>query len=230
MKSIKMLVVPALIVTLAGCAGDPNQDLYRGTAIGAVLGAAAGQAIGKDTKSTVIGAVVGGLAGAGVGAYMDRQRIALEEKLKAETQAKELVITKLSEDTIKIGIASDVSFEAGSAQLQADSLNTFAKIASVIKDYDKTVVHVVGHTDTTGSDSFNQSLSERRASTVATYIGGQGVNGQRMRTEGRGEREPLVRTPDNTKEPRNRRVDIIIKAIIDGREQEAYTPPPYLGG
>ncbi len=92
------------------------------------------------------------------------------------------------------------------------------------------MIHVVGHTDTTGSDEHNLTLSEARAASVATYLSAQGVPSQRIRQEGRGEREPLIRTGDNVNEPRNRRVDIVIKPVIQGQEQEAWAPPPYLGG
>jgi outer membrane protein OmpA-like peptidoglycan-associated protein len=91
-------------------------------------------------------------------------------------------------------------------------------------------VHVVGHTDTVGSAQFNQGLSERRAASVASYLAGQGLPASRIREEGRGERELLVRTADNVNERRNRRVDIVVKAVVEGREAEAWAPPPYLGG
>src|SRR3546814_15949092 len=86
-------------------------------------------------------------------------------------------------------------------------------IAGILKSYDKTVIHVVGHTDTTGSDEYNMRLSESRANSVASYLSSQGVPSNRIRTEGRGEREPLIRTADNVNEPRNRRVDIVIEQI-----------------
>src|SRR5690606_22908999 len=105
----------------------------------------------------------------------------------------------------------------------------YAKIANVLSSYDKTVIHIVGHTDSTGSDQYNQGLSERRASSVASYMGGQGLPGTRVRQEGRGEAQPISSndSPDGRK--RNRRVDIVIKPVVEGQEQQAWTPPPYLG-
>ncbi|HEY1181168.1 MAG TPA: OmpA family protein, partial [Rhodocyclaceae bacterium] len=148
----------------------------------------------------------------------------------AEAARDELAITQLPDGSLKIGIASDVSFDIDSAQIRPDALNTYAKIAGILKTYDKTVVHVVGHTDSSGSADHNQGLSERRAASVASYMQGQGLPGSRVRQEGRGERELLVRTGDGVKESRNRRVDIVIKPVIEGQEQQAWTPPPYLGG
>ena len=198
-------------------------------AIGAVLGAVAGHQVDGD-KGRYIGAVVGALAGGAAGNYMDKQRKELEQQLAAEAARDELQIIQLSGDALKIGIASDISFETNSATLQSGAMNTFAKIANVLKSYDKTVVHVVGHTDTTGSAQYNQGLSERRAASVSTFLAGQGVPASRVREEGRGERELLVRTADNVNEARNRRVDIVIKPVIEGQENQAWTPPPYLGG
>lgn len=233
MNKFKILVAAAVtagIVSggLVACADSPNRDTQRGAAIGAVLGAVVGNQ-SKSDKGKYVGAVVGALAGAGVGRYMDNQRNDLKKKLKAEEDAQLLAITQLAEDTLKIGIASDASFDLGSAQLKPEALNTYGKIGAVLKTYDKTVIHIVGHTDSSGSTSLNQSLSESRAASVATYLQNLGLDASRVRTEGRGERELLVKTADGVKELRNRRVDIIIKAVVEGREQDAWTPPPYLG-
>ncbi len=230
MKYVRVLVVAGVIVGLSACATeDPNRRAKTGAAIGAVLGAVAGNQVSGARGAPIVGAVVGALAGGAVGNYMDKQHAQLERELAAEAARKELNITRLSGDALKIGIASDVSFDINSAQIRPEALNTYAKIASILQSYDKTVIHVVGHTDTTGSDSYNQSLSERRAASVASYISGQGVPASRLRQEGRGERELLIRTGDNVNESRNRRVDIVIKPIVEGQEQQAWTPPPYLG-
>ncbi|ULQ45757.1 OmpA family protein [Flagellatimonas centrodinii] len=228
-RHLSVVLVTATAVGLSACASDPNRDTKRGAAIGAVLGAVAGHQVDGD-KGRYIGAVVGALAGGAAGNYMDKQRKELEQKLAAEAARDELQIVQLSGDALKIGVASDISFETNSATLQSGALNTFAKIANVLKDYDKTVIHVVGHTDSTGSAQYNQSLSERRAAAVSTFLASQGVPPSRVREEGRGERELLIRTGDNVNEARNRRVDIIIKPVIEGQENQAWTPPPYLGG
>jgi len=231
MKYAQPLAIAVLAASLAACAtDDPNKRAKTGAAIGAVLGAVAGNQVSHARGAPIVGAVVGAIAGGAVGNYMDKQKAQLDRDLAAEAARNELQIIKLPGDALKIGIASDVSFDIDSAQIRPDALNTYAKIGNILKTYDKTVIHVVGHTDTTGSNEHNQSLSERRASSVASYLASNGVPVGRLREEGRGEREPLVRTGDGVKESRNRRVDIIIKPVIEGREQEAWTPPPYLGG
>ncbi len=214
---------------LAGCAADdPNKRAKTGAAVGALLGAVAGHQV-DGNKGRYIGAVVGAIAGGAVGNYMDKQQAELERELAAEAARNELNITRLAGDALKIGIASDVSFDVNKADVRPAALATYTKIAEVLKDYDKTVVHVVGHTDSTGSDAYNQGLSERRAESVRSVLAGNGVIADRLLMEGRGEREPIADNSTPQGRTQNRRVDVIIKAIVEGNEGAAYTPPPYLG-
>ena len=164
-----------------------------------------------------------------MGNYQDKQAAELERELAAEQARGELNITKLSGNALKVGIASDATFDFDSAAIKSSAQATYAKIASVLKDYDKTIIHVVGHTDSTGTDAYNQKLSERRASAVASALTANGLNSARLLTEGRGESEPIADNSTKEGQRRNRRVDIVIKPIIEGQEQQAYTPPPYLG-
>lgn len=227
--SAKIVGTVGLCVALLGCAADdPNRRAKTGAAVGALLGAVAGHQMDGD-KGRYIGAVVGAIAGGAVGNYMDKQQAELERELAAEAARKELNITRLAGDALKIGVASDASFPFDSAELKGQAQATFSKIANVLKDYDKTIIHVVGHTDSTGTDSYNLGLSQRRANTVSSYMNSNGVLIERMRTEGRGEREPIASNESEAGRTRNRRVDIVIKAIVEGQEQQAYTPPPYLG-
>ncbi len=231
MKIYKVALVAVLTASLAACAtDDPNKRAKTGAAIGALAGAVLGNQVSGARGAPIVGAVVGAIAGGAVGNYMDKQKAELNRQLAAEAARDELAITQLPDGSLKIGIASDVSFDINSAQIRPEALNTYAKIANILKTYDKTVVHVVGHTDSSGSTEHNQGLSERRAASVASYMQGQGLPGSRVRQEGRGERELLVRTGDSVKESRNRRVDIVIKPVVEGQEQQAWTPPPYLGG
>ena len=228
MIQLKILTVASLVLCLSACADDPNRDAYRGGAIGAIAGGLLGHAVGNE-NGKYVGAAVGAMAGAGVGIYMDKQRKELEKQLATETARKELQITQLKDGSLKVGVASDASFDVGSAQLKPQALNTFSKIAGILSTYDQTVIHVVGHTDSTGSDELNQSLSERRAASVASYLSEQGVPVNRVRQEGRGKREPIASNKSKVGQRQNRRVDIVIKPVVQGREQDAWTPPPYLG-
>ncbi|MGQ0620455.1 MAG: OmpA family protein [Panacagrimonas sp.] len=227
---VKPLLISSLVVGLASCAGDPNQRAKIGVGTGAVVGAVIGDAVSHARGGPIVGAVVGAIAGGAVGNYMDKQKRELEQQLAPETSRDELHIVTLPDNSLKIGIASDVSFDINSATLRPDALNTYAKIASILKTYDKTVIHVVGHTDSTGSAELNQGLSERRSASVSTYLAQNGVVAARVREEGRGYREPVADNGTVEGRTRNRRVDIVLKPVVEGNEQAAWTPPPYLGG
>lgn len=225
----KLLAVTGLSVALVGCAADdPNRRAKTGAAVGALIGAVAGHQIDGD-KGRYVGAAIGAIAGGAVGNYMDNQQAELERQLAAEAARSELRITRLAGDALKVGVASDASFAFGKSDLNGTAQATFAKIASILKDYDKTVIHVVGHTDSVGSDDFNLGLSRDRARSVLNQLSSNGVLVERVRTEGRGEREPIASNETAAGRAANRRVDIVIKAIVEGQEQQAYTPPPYLG-
>jgi outer membrane protein OmpA-like peptidoglycan-associated protein len=226
----KGVTIVAIATLLSACAADdPNKRAKTGAAIGALVGAALGtQATDDKKKGAVIGAVVGAIAGGAAGNYMDKQQAELEKELKAEQDAQTLNIVRMSDNSLKVGVASQATFDVDKSNLKSGSLETFGKIAEVLKSYDATVIHVVGHTDSTGADSYNQSLSERRAQSVASYIGQRGVPTERLVTEGRGEREPRASNGDAAGREQNRRVDIVIKPVIEGQEQAAFDPPPPL--
>lgn len=229
MKIRPSLGATLALVLVAGCAADdPNRSAKTGAAIGALVGAVIGNQ-GGDDRDRYVGAAVGAIAGAAVGSYMDRQRAELERQLADEQRREDLRISELGDDALRIGIASDATFEFDKAEIQPRSRSTYAKIATVLADYEKTIVHVVGHTDSVGSETYNEGLSRRRAEAVGLALRSDGVAGDRLIYEGRGEAEPVASNDTDEGRRRNRRVDIVIKPIVDGQERRAYAPPPYLG-
>lgn len=225
MRCIRNLIACALVLGLAGCADlTNNRDTAIGAGGGGVLGAVIGNQVSHGT-GTYVGAALGALAGGAVGHYMDNQRHDMEQKLAKEQAAKELQISQLPDGSLKVGVASDATFDVDSAQLKPQALQTYAKIASVLKDYPKTVVWVVGHTDSTGTAQYNQQLSERRAQAVGSTIISDGLPGQRVRELGRGESGPVASNDTAEGRQQNRRVDIIIQPIVQGKENQAYVPP-----
>lgn len=229
MRGTRVLVPVLVVGLLAGCAADdPNRSAKTGAVVGAIVGAVVGNQ-GDKKRDRYLGAAVGALAGAAVGGYMDKQRKALEKSLAEEQASQDLRITEMSGNALRVGIASDATFAFDSAEIQPQSRQTYAKIAAVLDDYPKTIVHIVGHTDAIGSDAYNLGLSKRRAESVGLFLRSQGVDGDRLIYEGRGESEPLAsnQTPEGRRQ--NRRVDIVIKPLVEGQEQQAYAPPPYLG-
>jgi outer membrane protein OmpA-like peptidoglycan-associated protein len=225
---LRLTLVALCALSITACAGDPNRRAKIGAATGAVVGAAVGNKVDRG-QGKYVGAVVGAIAGGAVGHYMDKQEEQLQKDLAQEAARNELSIVRMADDTLRVGIASDVSFDVNSAEIKFNARQTYDKIANVLKDYEKTIIHVVGHTDSDGSDQHNQALSERRAESVANLLSNNGVPSARVRTEGRGEREPIASNTTAEGKRKNRRVDIVIKTVVEGREQDAERSPPYLG-
>jgi len=215
----------ARAVVLAGCAAhDPYQRTKTGTAVGAVLGAVLGHQL-DDDSGAIVGAVVGAVAGGAVGHYMDNQQRDFEAALAEEQRLNQIEIERLQDDLLKINLSNEVSFDFSSAQLKPAFLRTLDKVSAVLRRYDRSIVHVIGHTDSIGSERYNQLLSERRAQSVVDYMNRQGVSMNRLRTEGRGELEPRDSNATEAGRQLNRRVELIIKPVIEGHESDAYRAP-----
>lgn len=226
MNATRLLAPGLALALLAGCAADdPNRRAKTGAVIGAIVGTVIGNQSG-GTEERLVGAGVGALAGAAVGSYMDRQQRELNERLADERRRDALEITEVGANTLRVGIASDATFAFDSAEIQSEFRPTYNRIAQVLSEYDKTVIHIVGHTDSVGSDTYNLGLSERRARSVGQYLGGHGVNGERLIYYGMGERQAIASNDTEAGRRQNRRVEIFIKPIVEGEERTAYRPPP----
>ena len=219
----------ALAVGLTGCETiDENQKAAAGAAIGAVAGAVIGHQVSHG-KGAYVGAALGALAGGAIGHYMDKQERELEDRLRQEREAHAIEIQRLKDDSLKLTLDSEVSFDFDSATIKHGFAQSLDKLADVLKKYNKTVVYIVGHTDNVGSEAYNQRLSERRAQAVADYLIRRGVNPARIHTEGRGESEPRASNATPAGRQLNRRVEIFLKPIVEGQEQKAHEPPPPSG-
>jgi outer membrane protein OmpA-like peptidoglycan-associated protein len=228
MNRTQLAAVAAIAtLTLGGCAtDDPNRQAKIGAAVGAVAGAVIGHQINDDT-GRYVGAAVGALAGGATGYYMDEQQRAFEQELARERDANALEIERLRDDTLKLTVDSEVSFDFAKADIKPSFEPSLDKLATLIRKYDRTIVHVVGHTDSIGSDSYNQELSERRAESVVNYLAYRGVDTRRLRTEGRGEREPRADNATEAGRQLNRRVEVFVKPVVEGEEYRAYESPDY---
>lgn len=225
MLKAKFLAVGVALALTAGCAtDDPNRRAKTGAAIGAVAGAVLGnQSSSKNGK--VVGAAVGALTGAAVGHYMDKQQAKLEQQLATEQRNSDITLTRIDEDTIRLDVSSEASFDVNSSRIQSDFSSSLKKMSAIISEYQKTAVHVIGHTDSTGSAQHNQTLSEKRAGAVFRYLSTTGVERSRLRMSGRGENQPVASNNSSSGRSKNRRVEIYLKAIVEGRENQAYQPP-----
>jgi outer membrane protein OmpA-like peptidoglycan-associated protein len=165
---VRGLLSVCLAWALAACQTiDPytgeqkTSNATKGAAVGAASGAVIGAIAGGDRKGAAIGAGVGLLAGAGVGHYMDQQ----EAKLRAQLQGTGVSVTRRG-DNIILNMPGNVTFATGQADIRSDFYPVLDSVGLVLEEFEKTLVEVVGHTDSTGSDAINQPLSERRAASV----------------------------------------------------------------
>jgi outer membrane protein OmpA-like peptidoglycan-associated protein len=215
-RFLKVAVVTAALIAVAGC--ETVNPYTRETqtskaAKGAGIGAAAGAVVGLLTKgdklqNALIGAGVGALAGGGVGYYMDVQ----EAKLRQRLEGTGVSVTRMG-DNITLNMPSNITFALNSSDLNAQFFNALDGVSMVLKEYDKTVVEVAGHTDSSGSDQYNQSLSERRAQAVAGYLSSHGVKTQRLITIGAGEGHPVASNDTEQGRSANRRVELTIVPV-----------------
>lgn len=210
-RTIIYLIIAAL--TMAGCAQPmtrTQKGAAAGTAIGAAAGAGLGQAIGRDTKATLlgagIGAVVGGLAGGSIGRYMDNQEALMRQQLAGVEGAN----IQRNANLLAVTFKSDVLFDTNSAALKAGSYDEMSRVSQVLNQYPETTILIAGHTDSTGSETHNQQLSEQRAMAVKNALAGQGVNPARLSTIGYGESKPIADNSAEYGRQLNRRVEITI--------------------
>ena len=227
MNLLRSLLVGIIMLSLFGCAADdPNRRTKTGATIGAVTGAILGHQVSHE-HGAVIGAVAGAVAGGAVGNYMDEQEKDFDSAMAEEQRQKEIEMERLKDDTLKLTMSSEVSFDYDSAAIKPAFSDTLDKLGDLLRKYDRTIVHVIGHTDSRGTDAYNQSLSERRARAVMDYLVSRGVPAERLRSEGRGEREPRDTNATEAGRQLNRRVEVYMKPIVEGQEQKAYESPQY---
>jgi outer membrane protein OmpA-like peptidoglycan-associated protein len=156
---------------------------------------------------------------------MDKQQQEMEAALAQEQAQHAIEVQRLEDESLKIDISSEISFDFGSADLKPAFMPTLQKVTDILARYPKTVIHVVGHTDSVGSDSYNMDLSIRRAQSVVNYFSGQGIEQNRLVALGRGESEPRASNDTEAGRQLNRRVELYVKPVIEGQESEAYQTP-----
>ncbi|HVR72430.1 MAG TPA: OmpA family protein [Vicinamibacteria bacterium] len=200
---------------IAGCAswGKQEQGAVIGAAGGAVVGGAVGHVTGSTARGAIIGAVVGGAAGAIIGGRMDRQAEELARELPPGTQ-----VSRVGEG-IAVTFEDGILFPFDSASLKPEARDNLREVAQSLRDNARTDVVIVGHTDSTGRAEYNESLSQRRARAAADFLAAEGVARGRLRTEGRGESEPIASNETEADRQRNRRVELAIYANEEWREE-----------
>ena len=216
MKSIRLTsmvtLVTVALVQLSGCASWNRKE--KGAVIGAAAGAGVGAVIGNQTGSTargaIIGAVVGGTVGAVIGHQMDQQAKEIKQNIPGA------VVTRVGEG-IAVTFPNGLLYDFDSDAIRADAAQNLRTLAASLDKYPNTDILIVGHTDAVGSDSYNQGLSQRRATSASNYLAAQGVSAGRLRATGRGESEPIASNDDESGRQLNRRVEVAIYANAAAR-------------
>jgi outer membrane protein OmpA-like peptidoglycan-associated protein len=190
MKKINFLIAVALTGVMAFTPACKNWNkAQKGAAIGTAAGAGAGAAIGSRSNNTIVGAIigaaVGGTAGALIGNYMDKQAAELQRDMKNAT------VERVGEG-IKITFDSGILFDIDKYLLTETSKTNLNELARTLQKYEDTNILIEGHTDSTGTNEHNLSLSRQRAESVSDYLKQNGVSGSRITTDGYGETQPVA--------------------------------------
>ena len=213
----KLVLLLAIGMAVSACQTiDPftreekTSNTTKGAAIGAAAGAVLGILSGDDSrerrKRALIGAGVGALAGGGIGYYMDNQEAALRQQFAASEAAN----IQRNADMLAVTFKGDVLFDVDSAALKPGSYTEINRVANVLVQYPQTNIQIAGHTDSSGSEAYNQGLSERRAMSVQNALANQGVSPARMQTIGFGETQPIADNATDYGRRMNRRVVVTI--------------------
>ena len=221
-EPLKKLVITTVI--LAGCASDGSMGtmnrpyaepgIFIGAGVGAVLGAAAYSS--NRTRGALIGAIGGGIAGGAVGAYMDHQHQDLQKALAQEIKLRQARVDEMPNHVLRVTMTGDTGFNTNSADIKPAFHTTMDKIADVVTRYGKTTLTVAGHTDDVGTAQYNQSLSERRAHSVAQYLESKRVQPVRLAIVGKGEAMPIASNASEGGRAENRRVEIYVEPVVEG--------------
>lgn len=208
----------AFAVATVGLGGCMTYDPYTGeektssATKGSVIGAIGGAAVGAATssrsdrgKGALIGAAGGAAVGGGIGYYMDRQEAQLRQRLEGTG-----VRVVRNGDEIDLIMPGNITFDTNQSTIRPGFTNTLESVALVLKEFDKTIIQIEGHTDSTGAASYNQLLSERRASSVRDFLLNQNIEPRRTRAVGYGERYPIASNENASGREQNRRVELTL--------------------
>ncbi len=208
----------AFAVATVGLSGCMTYDPYTGeektssATKGSIIGAIGGAAVGAATssrsdrgKGALIGAASGAAVGGGIGYYMDRQEAQLRQRLEGTG-----VRVVRNGDQIELVMPGNVTFDTNQSTIRPGFNDTLESVSLVLKEFDQTIIQIEGHTDSTGAESYNQLLSERRASSVRDFLLNQGIEPRRTRAVGYGQRYPIASNDSASGREQNRRVELTL--------------------
>lgn len=208
------------LFVLSSCATDeqgnrrPMTDAQKGALIGAATGAVIGLTTKDKGKNAVLIGVVGGIAGGAVGAYMDSQKKDFQKRLQPEIEKGAISVDELPNNLLMVTMTGQTAFEFDSHSIKPGFHETMDTIASIVNKYGKTHLSIVGHTDSTGTASYNKQLSLNRAGAVEQYLLNKDVIAQRLAVYGMGEEQPRASNATESGRRLNRRVEIVIEPVV----------------
>lgn len=215
---MKLAFCSVALLVLSACTTNPytgereSSNKARGAAIGAAIGAVAGVLAGDDAderrEKALIGIGVGALAGTAVGAYMDAQ----ENKLREQLRGTGVSVTRLGDDLI-LNMPGSVTFASGQSGLRPEFFSVLDSVGLVLNEYNKTLIDVSGHTDSTGGMDLNMRLSDQRAAAVGLYLQSRNVTPARVMTQGYGPHYPVASNDTDAGRQQNRRVELVLKPL-----------------
>ena len=227
---MKKIIIAGLAFTLllsSGCANMNNmgKGATYGTVGGAAAGALLGQAIGGNSKATLLGmaagAAIGGLTGTGIGYMMDKQ----EQDMRNALAQSEAIAVQREGNVLALTFKSDFTFAVNSSTLRSGLYNELDRVAQILTAYPQTTILVAGHTDSTGSEEYNMTLSQKRADSVKSALVQRGVAAQRINAVGYGEGQPVGDNETEFGRQQNRRVEVRINPMTQNQGQ--YQDPYY---
>lgn len=219
----KCISLALVAVTLGGCAN--MDETQRGTAMGAGIGAGIGAVLGAATGGggggrAATGAVLGGAAGAVAGNIWSQRMERQKQQMQQATQGTGVQVSQTQDNRLKLEIPSDISFDSGRADIKPNFRPLLDKFATTLQENPGTRINIVGHTDSTGSDSVNDPLSVNRAARTRDYLVSRGIATNRFMIDGRGSHQPIAANDNEANRARNRRVEIFVA------EQQATAQAP----
>lgn len=204
-RTFSLLLTAGCVVLLGSCATKAQTGAVVGAAGGAVVGGVIGKVAGSTATGVIVGAAVGGAVGAIIGHEMDKQAQEIKQNIPGAT------VERVGEG-IAVTFASGLLYDFDSDVVRPEAQKNLSSLASSLNQYPGSDILIVGHTDQVGSDTYNQTLSERRAASAANYLVAQGVSRSRVATRGVGETEPVETNDTEAGRQQNRRVAVAIYA------------------
>ena len=180
----------------------------KGAGVGAIAGALVGALAGGSRKSALIGAGVGALAGGAAGKYMDAE----EAKLRQQLSGTGVSVTR-NGDNLILNMPGSITFATNQSDVKSQFYPVLNSVALVLKEYEKTLIDVVGFTDSTGSMQLNMQLSQARAASVGQYLQNQGILPARLQTQGMGPQYPIASNDTADGRQANRRVELVLRPL-----------------